>query len=51
MWALGVVIYNMLIGKSPFEGQDLNEVYKNIKRNSFSFPDDVVVSYYARDLI
>lgn len=30
MWALGVIIYTMLVGKLPFDGQSSHEVIDKI---------------------
>lgn len=30
MWAVGVILYEMLIGKQPFKGMDYNTLMKNI---------------------
>ena len=44
-------MYTLLIGKPPFETNDVKATYKKIKNNQYSFPDHVVISYQARDLI
>lgn len=50
-WSLGVLIYTMLIGKPPFETNDVRLTYRRIKMNAYSFPDQIVISNEARDLI
>ncbi|RYE96899.1 MAG: hypothetical protein EOO41_04105, partial [Methanobacteriota archaeon] len=50
-WALGVIIYTMLIGKPPFETSDVKATYKRIRENSYTFPESVPVSPSARDLV
>lgn len=35
LWSLGVVIYTMIIGKPPFETNDVKTTYKKIKMNSY----------------
>lgn len=51
MWSLGVVIYTMLIGKPPFETNDVKTTYRKIRMNSYTFPENVPCSNEARSLI
>lgn len=39
MWALGVVLYGMLVGRLPFEGQTESQLFAKIRRGSFRFPE------------
>jgi polo-like kinase 1 len=51
IWSLGVIIYTLIIGKPPFETQDVKSTYKRIKMNSYSFPERAVISDAAKSLI
>lgn len=51
VWSLGVIIYTLIIGKPPFETSDVKATYRRIKMNAYSFPDHVVISEAAKDLI
>ena len=51
VWAIGIIIYTLLIGKPPFESRDINETYKHIKEIDFKFPDNAKISYAAIKLI
>lgn len=41
-WCLGVLTYEFLVGKPPFENEDTNITYKNIVSVTYEFPDHVV---------
>lgn len=49
LWSLGVLCYELLVGKPPFEAKDNNETYKRICAVKFTFPDHI--SDGAKDLI
>jgi len=74
IWSIGVIMYTLLVGKPPFQTNDVEETYqfvspsffvllfqsrinehnafgRKIKDNNYSFPDNVVVSTLAKDLI
>lgn len=40
-----------LLGKPPFETNDVKATYKRIRMNEYSFPDSVTISPAARNLI
>jgi hypothetical protein len=41
----------MVVGKPPYETQDIETTYKRIRSNSYSFPDTVPVSETVKHLI
>ncbi|KAM6163879.1 aurora kinase A [Rhynchocyon petersi] len=49
LWSLGVLCYEFLVGKPPFETSTYQETYNRISRVEFTYPDSVTVG--ARDLI
>ena len=51
IWSLGVICYTLIIGKPPFETQDVKTTYKRIKMNSYTFPDGAIISDSAKNLI
>lgn len=51
IWSLGVLAYTLLIGKPPFETQDIKTTYRRIKMSAYGFPDHVQVSNEAKSLI
>ncbi|KAL2091427.1 hypothetical protein ACEWY4_013690 [Coilia grayii] len=49
LWSLGVLCYELLVGKPPFETKTHEETYRKISRVEFSFPEHVGAG--ARDLV
>ena len=44
-------MYILIIGKLPFETNNVKETYKRIKMGNYSFPENEVISEPAKDLI
>lgn len=51
IWSFGVMLYTLIIGKPPFETQDIKDTYRRIRMNAYAFPDNVPISEEARSLI
>lgn len=51
IWSLGVICYTLIIGKPPFETQDVKTTYKRIKMNAYTFPEGAIISDAAKALI
>ncbi|XP_051893704.1 serine/threonine-protein kinase PLK2b [Pristis pectinata] len=49
IWALGCVMYTMLLGRPPFETTNLKETYRCIKEARYTMPSSLSIS--ARQLI
>lgn len=47
IWALGIIMFNLLFGKSPFNLGDTPQNYHNIKCASFTFPPSRQISEQA----
>ncbi|CAN8071106.1 unnamed protein product, partial [Agarophyton chilense] len=39
IWSLGVLAYNMLSGKLPFDGNNIKEVLRRVRSGKYAFPD------------
>ncbi|CAO3679398.1 hypothetical protein G6F70_003434 [Rhizopus microsporus] len=56
-WTLGILIYEMLYGTTPFKGYNRNETFSNIIKMDISFPatkrnkEPQAVSYHCKSLI
>lgn len=50
-WALGVLIYTLIVGMPPFETPHIKSTYKLIREVKYNFPEDVTISQEAKTLI
>ncbi|KAK4419346.1 Serine/threonine-protein kinase KIPK2 [Sesamum alatum] len=50
-WTFGVLLYELLYGKTPFKGAWNEETLANVVLQNLKFPDTPIVSFQARDLI
>ena len=51
IWAIGIIMYYLIIGKLPFNDKDKESIINNIKNLNYEFPKDAVISKAAKDLI
>ena len=51
IWSIGVIVYTLVIGKPPFETQDVKTTYKKIRQNSYCFPENCQISNECKELI
>ncbi|CAH9138431.1 unnamed protein product [Cuscuta epithymum] len=50
-WTLGVLLYELLYGRTPFKGAENDETLANVVLQGLRFPDGPMVSSQARDLM
>eukprot|EP00188_Purpureofilum_apyrenoidigerum_P002416 Plantae.Rhodophyta-Purpureofilum_apyrenoidigerum.ctg2496.p1 GENE.Plantae.Rhodophyta-Purpureofilum_apyrenoidigerum.ctg2496~~Plantae.Rhodophyta-Purpureofilum_apyrenoidigerum.ctg2496.p1 ORF type:complete len:505 (-),score=122.14 Plantae.Rhodophyta-Purpureofilum_apyrenoidigerum.ctg2496:1692-3206(-) len=50
-WTLGILIYEMLTGTTPFKGSYADETFSNIMNNEIKWPTDVDVGPDAKNLV
>ncbi|XVF76249.1 hypothetical protein PTKIN_Ptkin13bG0251000 [Pterospermum kingtungense] len=50
-WTFGVLLYELLYGRTPFKGAGNEETLANVVLQSLKFPNNPLVSLQARDLI
>nr|AML76360.1 putative LOV domain-containing protein [Leiosporoceros dussii] len=50
-WALGILLYEMLYGRTPFRGRNRQKTFVNILNKELTFPTSIPVSLAARQLI
>ncbi|XP_013604757.1 PREDICTED: serine/threonine-protein kinase KIPK-like [Brassica oleracea var. oleracea] len=50
-WTFGVLLYELLYGKTPFKGYNNDQTLANVVLENLKFPDSPLVSFQAKDLI
>jgi protein-serine/threonine kinase len=50
-WTLGIFIYEMLFGITPFKGSTRNQTFSNILKNEVQYPDYNQISNNCKNLI
>ncbi|MED6121020.1 Phototropin-2 [Stylosanthes scabra] len=50
-WTLGILLYEMLYGRTPFRGKNRQRTFANILHKDLTFPSSIPASLAARQLI
>ena len=51
IWAIGVIMYYLILGKLPFRGSNQEETKEKIKKVDYTYQKDAIISEAAKDLI
>ena len=41
IWSIGILLYEMIHGKSPFKNSNVFKIYKNIVEDAIQFKEDI----------
>ena len=44
LWSVGTILYEMLVGTPPFNGNNQVQLLHNIEANELRIPPDVIIS-------
>ena len=50
-WALGILVYQMLVGSTPFYSQNKYEMFKMIQTQTLRWPSDAKISCEAKSFV
>nr|AML79642.1 putative LOV domain-containing protein [Uncarina grandidieri] len=50
-WAVGILLYEMLYGRTPFRGKNRQKTFANILHKDLTFPSSIQVTLAAKQLI
>ncbi|EFJ27458.1 hypothetical protein SELMODRAFT_172224 [Selaginella moellendorffii] len=50
-WAFGILVYEMLFGRTPFRGKNRQKTFENVLQKDLVFPSSKPVSLQAKQLI
>ncbi|KAG5179658.1 serine/threonine protein kinase 15, partial [Tribonema minus] len=50
-WSLGVLLFEFLVGHTPFDADEMDEIYNNILSGNIAWPEEDMIPDDAKDLI
>lgn len=50
-WSLGILLYEMSVGKSPFYDNNIDKMYKKIQNDPLTFPSKSELSEDLKDIL
>lgn len=51
IWSVGVILYTLLVGRPPFQTNNVQQIYDRIRRNEYQIPAEANLSPEAQSLI
>lgn len=51
VWSIGVVLYYLVCGYSPFKSDDVKETYRKVREEEFEFPEGIDMTDKFKDLV
>ena len=51
IWAIGVILYELIVGTHCFEGKNKKEIFLKILANNWRWPDNIVISESCRRFV
>ena len=51
LWSVGIILYEMLFGCSPFSAKNFIDLIKNIENNEIKLKDSIPISFDCEDLL
>ena len=51
LWSLGTLIYELVIGCPPFKGDNIEEIFEEIKKGKYIFPNNIEISFECVNFI
>lgn len=51
IWSLGVIAYAFVVGRPPFETNEVEVTYQKIRNCNYSFPDAIQLSHTVKKFI
>ena len=51
LWSVGVILYQLLTGKTPFEGKSLSDLVKNMKEEEIRIPNYIDLTTECKNIL
>ena len=51
LWSVGIIFYEMLVGRTPFKAKNIFELMRQIEKNKITLPKDIKLTEECKDLL